>query len=216
MDEKVELIGLANLPEHEQLEYMLFQIIPLADTNEMAHALLDKFGSLGQVFAATPRELASVKGVGSRTAKFIAHVPAISGIYERAVMGEGIVLDSVEKIGDYAVTLFRGKTAEEVYLLLLSANGKLLRHQRIAVGDEDQAPVYIKEIMNVIVASNASSVILTHNHTKGNVTPSPNDVDVTQKVAAALSSVDVKLLDHVIVYMRKYFSMKKENLLMFM
>jgi len=212
IDEKVKSIGLDAMPPHEQLEYMLYQIIARGNTNGIAHELLQKFGSLEQVFHASERELTTVKGVGARTAKFLTQIPAIAGIYQRAAMGNSVVLDTTEKMGEYAATLFGGKLTEEVYLISLTANKRCLRHDKVASGGVSDAPVYVRNIMDYAMTSKAHSVILTHNHPSGELFPSNEDIIVTQKVAAALTAMDVKLLDHIIVSGNKYISMKKSGI----
>ena len=63
--------GLDGFEEHNILEMLLFYPIPQKDTNELAHALLDRFGSLESVFNATPEELMQIDGVGEHTARFL-------------------------------------------------------------------------------------------------------------------------------------------------
>jgi len=213
IDAKVKSIGLDAMPQHEQLEYMLYQIIAQGNTNPIAHELLQKFGSLEQVFHASERELMQVNGVGARTAKFISQIPAIAGIYQRSIMGNSVILDSIEKIGEFATTLFGGKLVEEVYIISLAANKRLLRHDRVASGGVSDAPIYVRNIIDVVMTSKAHSVVMAHNHPSGELLPSADDVMVTQKVAAALKAMDAKLLDHVIVSGKKYVSLKKSGII---
>jgi len=214
IDEKVKQLGLHNMPQHEQLEYMLYQIIPLCNTNGIAHDLLQRFGSLGGVFRANEKELMTVSGIGSRSAKFISQIPEIAGIYHRASMGDdAIVLDTTEKIGEYITTLFNGKLIEEVYLISLTASNRLIRHDRIASGDVSNAPVYVRNIIDAVMSSKAYSVVLAHNHPSGELLPSSDDIAVTQKVAAALAAMDVKLIDHIIAADSKYISLRKSGII---
>ena len=213
IDEKVKQLGLHNMPPHEQLEYMLYQIIPLGNTNGMAHDLLQKFGSLGRVFQAGEKELTTVKGIGARSAKFITQIPAIVGIYQRAAMGDAIVLDTTEKIGEYAATLFNGKLIEEVYLISLAANNRLIRHDRVSSGGVSSAPVYVRNVIDVVMASKAYSAVLTHNHPSGELWPSPDDIAITKKVSDALGAMDVKLIDHIITAEQKYVSLRKNGII---
>jgi len=213
IDEKVKQVGLHNMPAHEQLEYMLYQVIPLGNTNGIAHDLLQKFGSLGGIFYASEKELMLVNGIGSRSAKFIAQIPVISGIYQRATMGEKIVLDTTDKIGEYVITLFNGKLTEEVYIISLTANNRLIRYDRIATGGTSNVPVYVRNIIDVVMSSKAYSAVLAHNHPSGELLPSPDDVEITKKVAAALSVMDVKLIDHIIAADKKYVSLRKTGII---
>ena len=213
IDEKVRQLGLHNMPQHEQLEYMLYQIIPLGNTNGTAHDLLQKFGSLERVFHASEKELMSVKGIGSRSAKFITQIPAISGIYQRATMGDAVVLNTTDKLGEYATTLFNGKLTEEVYIISLTANNRLIRHDRIAAGGTSNAPVYVRNVIDAVMSSKAYSAVLTHNHPSGELSPSPDDITITKKVSDALSAMDVKLIDHIIAADKKFISLRKSGIL---
>ena len=213
LDEKVRVMGLDALPQHEQLEYMLYQIIARGDTNGIAHGLLQKFGSLEQVFNASARELETVDGVGARTANFISQIPAIAGIYQRSTVGDKPILDTTEKLGEYATTLFYGKPIEEVYVICLTAKRKLTRFQRVSIGGVSSVPVYVMNLVDSIAASKPHSVVLAHNHPSGEVTPSSDDIELTKKVADALNGMNVNLLDHVIVAGKKYISMKKSGII---
>jgi len=74
---RYESTGLDNFEEHVILELLLFNSIPRTDTNPTAHRLIDKFGSLGGVFAASEKELCEVSGVGKVTARMLRSVPAL-------------------------------------------------------------------------------------------------------------------------------------------
>ncbi|MCL2838145.1 MAG: JAB domain-containing protein [Oscillospiraceae bacterium] len=140
---------------------------------------------------------------------FIEQLPTISGIYDRMMMGDTPILDTTEKVGKYAITLFYSKMAEELYLISLSSSKRLISYDQISRGDPNSAPAPIRLIMETVISSNAHSVVLAHNHPSGELEPSINDIDVTTKVANALKTIDVKLHDHIIVSRKKYVSMKK-------
>ena len=76
MQERVDRDGLDSLAEHEALEYLLFLSIPRADTNELAHRLINHFGDFCKVMEAEPDELMQVEGVGPKSARLIATVMA--------------------------------------------------------------------------------------------------------------------------------------------
>ena len=73
--------GLDNFQSHNVLEMLLFYTIPRSDTNETAHRLIDRFGSLSAVLEAPVEELMKVKGVGERTATFLHLIPEITRVY---------------------------------------------------------------------------------------------------------------------------------------
>ena len=82
MQERVERDGLDSLAEHEALEYLLFLSIPRADTNALAHRLIQHFGDFCKVLEAEPEELMRVEGVGPKSARLISTVMACSRYYE--------------------------------------------------------------------------------------------------------------------------------------
>ena len=68
-------------PPHNIMEYILFFVIPRKDTNEIAHLLLEKFGTVGEIFMASTEELVKVPGIGKKTAKFLTSFPQLIDDY---------------------------------------------------------------------------------------------------------------------------------------
>ena len=76
--------GLEGWPDHRVLELLLFYTIPQGDVNDLAHELVERFGSLAGVLDASVEELKKVKGVGDHTAVFLRMLPAVLGRYQGA------------------------------------------------------------------------------------------------------------------------------------
>ena len=100
-----------------------------------------------------------------------------------------------------------------VYLLCLDAKCKVLCCQEIGEGSVNSANVPIRRIVEVALRVNATSCILAHNHPSGVALPSGEDVETTRRVAAALDTVDVQLVDHIIVADDDYVSLAQSGLL---
>ena len=111
--------GLDNFEEVNALELLLFYCIPRKDTNELAHALLDHFGSFHQVLDATPDELMTVPGIGEGTATFLPLVASACRYYRVNQANNVTALDTIEKCGDYLVNYFHGRKNETIMLLCL-------------------------------------------------------------------------------------------------
>ena len=73
--------GLDDFEPHNVLELLLFFAVPQGDTNELAHVLLNKFGSISDVFAAPYSELIKIKGVGDHTATMLKLMPELFKVY---------------------------------------------------------------------------------------------------------------------------------------
>lgn len=201
LDEKSRIMGLEFLEEHEQLEKLLFAVIPRGNTNDIAHALLEEFGSIYRVLTADIKQLKSVEGVGTRTAEFIHDLLPLLGIVKRSIQGDGDnpLLDTVEKMGEYAKTLFYGKLVESLYMISLNSAMRVIRLDKISEGTATNASVSLHKIAKSAILNEAYAVILTHNHPGGRTEPSITDLTLTREVQEALSKLDVILADHIIV-----------------
>lgn len=205
--ERFQKEGLDNFSDIQVLELLLFYAIPRQDTNPIAHALLDHFGSLPQVLEAPVEELEKVPGVGHNAAMLLSLVPAAGRYYMVRRSQQATILNTIKACGDYLKSVFIGRRTEMVYLLCLDAKCKVLCCRQVAEGSVNSANVPIRRIVEMALAANATSVVLAHNHPSGIAVPSDEDIATTQRVAAALSTVEITLADHIIVADDDYVSL---------
>ena len=191
--------GLDGFSEINVLELLLFYCIPRKDTNPIAHALLEHFGSLPQVLEAPPEELVKVSGISDNAATFLNLVTAAGRYYQVKRVEKQRVLTTTDECGEYLVHHFIGRRNEMVYLLCLDAKCKVLCCKEVGEGSVNSAGISIRRIVEVALGANASTVILAHNHPSGLALPSGEDVQATRRVAAALNAVEVQLADHIVV-----------------
>jgi DNA repair protein RadC len=102
---------------------------------------------------------------------------------------------------------------EQFRVLFLDVKNQLIADEVMNEGTVDHAPVYPREIARRAMELSAASVILVHNHPSGDPTPSQGDIEMTRRLAAALSTLNVVLHDHVIVGRNREMSFRKSNLL---
>lgn len=204
--------GLDNFDELQVLELLLFYAIPQKDTNPLAHALLEHFGSLSQVLEAIPTELEKVPGVGQNVSTLLNLTTAVARYYMVNRTTQNVILTSTEKCGDYLLPFFFGRRNETVFLLCLDAKCKVLCCKEVGEGSVNSAGVPVRRIVEVALGMNASSVVLAHNHPSGLALPSGEDVQTTRRVAAALDAVDITLADHIIVADDDFVSLAQSGL----
>lgn len=199
--------GLDNFYDYQALELLLYYCIPRKDTNPIAHALLDRFGTLAQVLEAPVEELMTVEGVGENAATFL-HLVTEIGRYYLVNRAEQVkVLPTLEDCARYLIPRFYGRRNEMVYLLCLDAKCKVLCCKELGEGVVNSTHISVRKIMETALAVNASTVVLAHNHPSGVAIPSADDIQTTRRVAAALSAVDIHLADHIVVAEDDYVSM---------
>lgn len=204
--------GLEGMPDHRVLELLLFFAIPQGDVNPLAHALMDRFGSLSGVFHATYEQLLSVKGVGENTAALILLIPALGGRYlqERAEIKD--IYQTSWQFKDLLEPEFLGARNERVYLVCLDGKMKLLAPPRLlGEGIADAASITTRKVMETALACNSSAVVLAHNHISGLAVPSTEDIMTTRQLARSLHQVGILLYDHFIVADGDMVSMRESG-----
>ncbi len=204
-------MGLDSFADHEALELLLFYAIPRRDTNPIAHALLNKFGSLDGVLNAGVEELQQVEGVGESAALLLTLLPSIMRRAMRRSAKEKI-LNSVEGCGKFFLNLLANERREMLYQVCLDAKGKLIACKKLSEGDADSAAFSVRQVVENALLSDASTVVLAHNHTSGVALPSESDQIVTRRVKIALRAVDIDLMDHIIVSDGDFVSMKESGM----
>lgn len=205
--------GLDNFKDYQALELLLFYAIPMRDTNELAHKLIKEFGSLHGLLEADPRDICARCGVSENTAVLLTMIPQLSRKYLSEKWGEKPVINSSVKAGEYAVSLFVGRTYEVFYVLCLDSQNKINYSALVHEGTINEAPVYPRLIVETALRHQANSVILAHNHPGGSLKPSSADLDVTRKISDALGAISIKVIDHIIVAGDKYFSLAEKGLI---
>ena len=190
---------LDHFSEHQVLELLLFYCIPRQDTNPIAHALLDHFKSLENVMNAAPAELSKVPGIGESATTFISFLNSFYRYCAAQRSQKDNILLSLNDCANYMKPLFAKLRLETVYLLCLDAKGKVLCCKKVGEGSVNSAAVPIRKIVEMALNAGASTAVLAHNHPSGIAIPSTEDQLTTRQLAAALSSVDITLADHIVV-----------------
>ncbi len=206
--------GLSSFSDHNILELLLFYALPRRDTNETAHRLMERFGSFSAVLDAPVDELATVKGMGESAALYLRLYAQVARAYYNDRLKTGVVLDDPEKVGEYLVPKYIGVCNELVLLVCLDAKGKVLSCTEVMEGTVNATQVSVRRIVETAVRSNATSVILSHNHPSGLALPSREDLTTTAKIQRALSLVGVTLVDHIIVADNDWVSLRDSSYLL--
>ena len=203
--------GLDGFTDVQVLELLLFYSIPRKDTNEIAHELLNHFGSLAQVLEAPVEELKKVKGVGDHSALLLSLINDVARFYLVNRTTQEKILPTVRSCGDYLLPFFFGRSEETVFLLCLDAKCKVLCCKEVGEGSVNSVGISVRKIVETALSAKASTVVLAHNHPSGIAVPSNEDVQTTRRVAMALNAVEVQLADHIVVADGDYVSMAQSG-----
>lgn len=204
--------GLDSFHEINALELLLFYCVPRKDTNDLAHRLLDHFGSYCNVLNAPYSELKKVDGVSDSIATYLKLQSEAVRYYLVNRQTRGVIVKTTADYGNLLCSYFTGRCNETVFLMCLDAKCKMICCREISEGSVNSAGVSIRKVVDVAISSNATSVVLAHNHPSGVAIPSSDDVKTTMAVSDALAAVDVILVDHIVVCDGDFTSMAQSGL----
>ena len=125
----------------------------------------------------------------------------------------GTDLNNSVKVRKYLRMLMGAESNEKFMVIFLDNQVRLLAHEILFTGTIDGAAIYPRVVVSRALDHNAASVIFAHNHPSGVAEPSQSDVAVTLKLKAALQTVDIRVLDHLVVSTGEVTSMAERNML---
>ncbi len=199
--------GLDNFEMHNILELLLFYACPRIDTNDIAHELLNKFGSISEVFDASLEDLKEVAKIGDHAAVLLKLIPDIARIYQQDKTNKDTPLDSHDKMGEFLIPKFVGRKNEVVYIVCLDSNCHIISCDLLFEGSVGDVNLNIRKIVKQAIKYNCQDIILAHNHPRGLALPSSEDIIATRSVIKCLAPLNITLLDHIVVSNQDYCSL---------
>lgn len=199
--------GLDTFEPHNVLELLLFYAIPRKDTNELAHSLIQKFGSVAGVLDASRDELMEVKGISENAACFLKLMTPLFRYYNADKVDHRFMATTTEAAGSYLMDRYVGFTEEMVSLLCMDNVCRVIGFEVLGKGGVNAVGFSSRRVMEAVLHNHATSVILCHNHPGGLALPSDQDVRATIRIKRLLDTVGVRLLDHIILVDNDYISM---------
>ena len=137
----------------------------------------------------------------------------------------GIAKNLLEKYGDLYTILRQSeeelhknkymtqRTVVFLKLLFEIIENELVKEEELFYGTIDKSTVYIRELIKKILEYNAKGVILVHNHPAGSLKPSESDIILTKKVKEVFENMEIRLVDHLIISEKGYFSFLEGGIL---
>lgn len=198
--------GLNGMADHNVLEFLLFYGIQRKDTNELAHRLIATFGSLSRVFEAKFEDLIKVKGMTENAACLITMILPLYEKYVENLHTRKPDMTTKGELVDYLRSKF-SKQVEQVYVVCFDAKHSFISCRLIGEGDISSSSFDIRKLVSIVLETNASNVVLAHNHPYGIHLPSQQDVKVTEVISNVLANIKVNFADHLIITDSGYSSM---------
>ena len=204
MRAKMKKFGPGVFDTYEILEMLLYNTVPVKDTNPIAKRLLMRFGSLDGVLNASVDELKTVDGVGDKSARLIHTVGKALELSKCDNEDESDYPTDYEGFGEFLVDYFKGKKDSVTVLISLNNGMKIISIDEIYSMDCAYAGVRPKGFIDMALKRSASVVIIAHNHPYGSFIPSEADRETTILIEDALSDHMIELAEHYVVSGNKY------------
>ena len=193
--------GRESVDDRDLLELLLSGCQSAADAGALAASLLDMFGTTPRVLAARPDRLRATPGLSENAIAAIKAAEALGIRMARAQLPDTVrpSFRSYDKVIEYCRTLAGHREVEEFRVLYLDRKNRLVADELHQRGTVCHTPVYPREICVRALELQASAIIALHNHPSTDPEPSRADIDMTGRMRDALKTIDVTLLDHVVV-----------------
>ncbi len=193
--------GREAVDDRELLELLLSGRPSVDDAGALAASLLDTFGSAPRALAARPDRLRSVPDLSEDAIAVLKAAEALGIRMAREEVPDAVrpSFGSYDKVIEYCRTLAGHREVEEFRVLYLNRKNRLIADELLQRGTVCHTPVYPREICLRCLELQASAIIALHDHPSGCPEASRADIEMTGRLRDALKTIDVTLLDHVIV-----------------
>lgn len=211
MMERCQKTGFDSFADHEILEMLLYFSKPRCDTNETAHALLERFGRIDGVFEATPDELMMIDGIGQHSAVLMHLIRESARRYTKAVMQNRKRFMHIREVAEFANACFVGSTTEQLYLFLFNNGMEMIDSILLTTGAINSAEIPSRLMLEKAILKRASCAVLAHNHPHGIAVPSDSDIQLTYHAAEVLGMINIPLLEHLVFAENRYACIMKSH-----
>ena len=213
--ERLEQRGEDALTNAELLAILLRVGVEGCSAIDLAWNLLDRFGGLRGLHAASFNDLCAVNGMGrAKTAQIKAAIE-LGYRLDQEEQSPVPTISNPEDVEKLLGHLLVEKSQEELWVLALNTRNRLLCKQRLYIGTVNQSSVRLAEILEVPLRQRATSIILVHNHPSGDPQPSEEDLRLTEELIKAGRLMDIGILDHIILARGGHFSIRRSGRVVF-
>ena len=210
--ERVLKSGAEGLEDYELLELLLFYAIERIDTKPLAKRLIERFGTLGDLFAADPAHLREFD-IDQRTLVLFRALRDSGRRLAHQKVANKPVLGNWQQLIDYCHAALAHEKTERFAILFLDRKNVLIADEVQQRGTVDHTPVYPREVVKRALQLEASALILVHNHPSGDPKPSRDDIEMTKEIRAAAEPLGIAIHDHLVIGRKGHASFRSLGLL---
>ena len=205
--------GLESFADYEAVELLLTLAIPRKDVKAPAKLAIARFGTLQGVMDASVEELRTIPDFGEVGPVALRIVRETANRYLQQKSKETFSLANQQDLFAYCRSSMGALPREVFRVIYLDSAYRMLGDEILEEGTVDRAVVYPRKVMEAALRNHAAALVFAHNHPNGDLTPSPQDKTITRALVLAAETLQLKVLDHLIVSRDAVFSFRGEGLL---
>jgi DNA repair protein RadC len=207
--------GFVGFQDYEVVELLLTLAIPRSDVKEPAKALIERFGNLRGIFDAPLDELQQIDGIGTVAPVALRIIRESANLYLQQSAEQRDSFADQDALCRFWRARIGALPHEVFHVGYLDSGYRLLKDgiEELEEGTVDRAAVYPRRVVEAALRRSAAALVFAHNHPNGNVQPSEQDKVLTRALVLAAQTLQIKVLDHLIVSADTTFSFRKEGLL---
>ena len=212
--EKLLSQGAAALSQAEVLAILLRTGVAGKTALDLSRELLAKFGGLRQIMEADFEQFCKISGLGpTKYAQLQAAKELGIRSLKETIETRGDAMQSPQDVYRYLRSKFRSYPYEVFSCFFLDNQNKFISFKELFFGSVNEAAIYPRELVREVFKTNASAVILAHNHPSGTPKPSEADKRITKEIQSLFSLIGVRVLDHIVIGDEEVTSFANEGLL---
>lgn len=204
--ERLLNVGESNLTNEELLSIILRTGTKNNSVKEVSMNILSSIDNINELINMDVYELSKIKGVGLVKAITLKASIELGKRVSNIEINNGMKLNNTDIVHETFKSLFIGLKQEKLLAIYLDNKKKLISYKIITIGTKDQTMFHPRDILYNAIKSNASGIIIIHNHPSGDITPSKADIELTNTLINSCNIVGIPLLDHLITNTKNYYS----------
>ncbi|WP_027632431.1 RadC family protein [Clostridium hydrogeniformans] len=211
--ERLIKYGPNTLSNSELLAIILRSGTKYENVIELSNRLLKESSGINALLKSNYEELTSLKGIKKAKATQILALSELFKRFNSYFSGEAYKVSSPKDVFTLVKNEMSLYDKEVLKVIILDSKNRVICYENISIGSLNSSIVHPREVFKEAIRKSGASIVICHNHPSGDSTPSKEDINVTIRLKECGKMLGVELIDHIIIGMNNYVSLKEKGLL---
>jgi len=201
--------GAAALKNEELLAILLGTGTQGESAIRLAERIIQECGGLRRFAEISWEELTQIRGVGPAKALQLQASIELGRRLARSRLPDMVRISRPQDAADLLMEEMRHLREEHFVCLFLNTKNQVIGRQTLSIGSLNASIVHPREVFRAAIRRSSASILCAHNHPSGDPAPSPEDVQLTRRLAEAGELIGIELLDHLVIGDNRFISLKE-------